>query len=364
MKKREFIILVISCLSLLAIQCSRDTSPLSPGLLSDAQSGSAVLAGSFNVNGRRTLDFRMIQVGIKDTSLRAYPDINGEFRIEGVPTGDQALEVDIDNNLSSIDVADIQSGEEIQMQLQIQENNSVMLQNMYRDKKSSPTLQLEIRPKKWNIDWVASVDEGHARIYGAGFETITSVVITGPTGTVIPVTRTEVGGTYYKAFFNQSEAIVAIPDPMRGDVHEITVAVTHGFGTENLMYPIEIVGAPPEDPEEPEEPDLTLGINPHKWNTNWAKSNGYLTVRFRGEGFDRIVSGLTVMSYMGGTPISPFRDSTSEDSYMAKFAKKEAIALFADPKKGDFYMVDVTVQFDDGSTLTLPFTIEIVGSKK
>jgi hypothetical protein len=226
-----------------------------------------------------TLDFRTIEVSIKDTSLRAYPDINGEFRFDGVPTGDQSLEVKIDNDLSSIDLMDIQSQEEIRMQLQIQENNSVMLQLMYRDKKSSPTLQLEIRPKKWNVDWATSVDEGHARIYGTGFETITSVAITGPTAIVIPVTRTEVGGVYYKAFFNQSDAIAAIPDPMRGDFHEITVAVTHGTGTENLMMAAALADGTTvlsNCAREPEVVDLAQMLNG-------------MGARIRGAGEDEIV---------------------------------------------------------------------------
>lgn len=362
MKKLHILILGIFCVSFLAVQCSRDTSPVGPGLSAENQSGGAVLIGNFVATGNNAVDFRLIQVSVRDTNMRACPDINGEFRFDGVPTGDQSLEVDVDNSLSSIDVADIQSGEEIRMQLQIQENNQVMLQHMNRDKKSSPTLELEIRPKKWNIDWVNSLDEGHARIYGTGFDTIASVVITGPTAIVIPVTRTEVGGVYYKAFFNQSDAIAAIPDPVRGDFHDITVAITHGTGTENKIFSIEIVGQEPE----PEEPvgDLVMDINPRKWNTNWAGSNGYVTVRFQGEGFDRIVSGFTVMSYMGGTPISPYRDSTTEDCYMAKFTKKDAITLFTDPKKGDIFTVDVTVQFDDSSTLTFPYTIEIVGPNK
>jgi hypothetical protein len=347
---------------MLSIQCSRDTNPVGPELSAKTQSEGAVLIGNFVATGNCAVDFRIIQVSIRNTNMRVYPDVNGEFRFDSVPTGDQYLEVDVDNNISSIDVADIQAGEEIQMQLQIQENNSVMLQYMNRDRKHSEDLKLEIRPKKWNIDWVNSVDEGHARIYGAGFDTITSVVITGPTGIGILVTRTEIGGVYYKAFFNQSEAIAAIPDPARGDFHEITVAVTHGTGTENLTYSIEIVGAK-SDPEEPEE-DLALDINPQKWNTNWNKSNGYVTARFRGEGFDRIVTGTTLMSYNGGTPISPFRDSISGDSYSAKFYKKDAIALFTEPKKGDFFTVDVTVHLDGGTTLTLPYTIEIIGSKK
>lgn len=237
-----------------------------------------------------------------------------------------------------------------------------MLQHMDRYRKSSEDLQLEIRPKKWNIDWVNSTDEAHARIYGPGFDTIDSVVITGPTGIDIPVTRSEVGGVYYKAFFNQSAAIAAIPDPKRGDPHDITVTATNDTGPQVLPpYTIWIVGAKSEEGEE----DLVMDINPDKWNTNWAKSSGYVTVRFRGEGFDRIVPGETEMSYNGETPIFPFWDAISGSSYQAKFLKKEAIALFLDPKKGNPpYSVDVTVLFDDSSSLTWPYSIEIVGSKK
>jgi len=361
----NFIICIVFCLSLFAIQCSQDSNPVGPGVSTETQSGDAVLLGNFVTSGTSSVDFGLIQVSVRGTNIQAQPDPNGDFQINGLPTGDQSVEVSIENNLSSIDVADIQSGEEIRMLLQIQANNSVMLQHMDRYRKSAETLQLEIRPKKWNIDWVNSTDEGHVRIYGTGFDTITSIVITGPSGIIIPNFSPEVGGVYYKAFFNQSEAIAAIPDPKRGDFHVITVTVTQGSETQVLTYTIEIVGAKPEpeDPEEPEE-DLVMDINPHKWNTNWVKSNGYVTVRFRGEGFDTIVTGATLMSYNGGTPISPFRDSISDSCYSAKFNKKEAIALFIDPKKGDLFSVDVTVQFDGGSTLTQPYTIEIVGSKK
>ncbi len=360
MKKLSLLILAVSCLSLLSIQCSRDTSPVGPGLSANIQSEGAALTGNFVATGNNVVDFRIIQVSIRDTNMRAYPDINGEFRIDNVPTGNQTLEVDVENNVSHIDMADVQSGEQIQMQLQIHENNSVSLRHMYRNKKSSPDLQLEIRPKKWNIDWVNSTDEGHARIYGTGFDTITSVVIKGPTGTEIPVIRTEIGGVYYKAFFNQSEAIAAIPDPVRGDVHIITVTITYSGGTVDKTYTIEIVGQGPEEPEG----ELAMDISPDKWNTNWIESNGFVTVRFRGEGFDTIISGATEMSYMGGIPILPYWDSISGSSYMAKFYKKDAITLFMEPKPGDFYTVDVTIQLDGGSILTFPDTIEIVGSKK
>jgi hypothetical protein len=364
MKKLYFVVFVVFCLSFFAIQCSQDSNPIGPGVSTDTQSGDAVILGNFATSGASSVDFSLIQVSIRGANIQAFPDSNGDFQINGVPTGDQSFDVNVENDLSSFDVADIQSGEEIRMQLQIQANNSVMLQHMNRNKKSPETLQLEIRPKKWNIDWVNSTDEGHARIYGPGFNTITSVVITGPTGIDIPVIRSEVGGVYYKAFFNQSAAIAAIPEPKRGDFHVITVTVTSDAGTQDLTYEIEIVGAKSE-PDEPEV-DLRMDINPQKWNTNWTKSNGYVTVRFRGEGFDRIVPGLTVMSYMSGTPISPFRDSISGSSYSAKFLKKEAIGLFTaeDPQKGDTFLVDVAVTLDDSSTLTESYTIEIVGPNK
>lgn len=360
MKKANLFILAVFCLSIFSVQCGQDASPVGPEISTETQSEGAVLLGNFVTSGGNSVNFGLIQVSIRGTNMQTNPDSNGDFQINGVPTGNQSVEVNIESSLSSFDIEDIQSGEEIRMQMQIQENNSVMLQNMDRNKKSAESLQLEIRPKKWNIDWVNSTGEGNARIYGSGFDTITSVVITGPTGTDIPVTRTEVGGVYYKAFFNQSGAIAAIPDPIRGDFHEITVTITYSEGTVDKTTMIEIVGQKPDELGE----ELAMDINPKKWNTNWTGSSGHVTVRFRGEGFDTIVTGATVMSYMGGTPISPFTDSITGNSYSAKFTKKDAIALFLDPKKGDFFTVDVTVQLDDSSTLTKSDVIEIVGSNK
>ena len=77
----------------------------------------------------------------------------------------------------------------------------------------------------------------------------------------------------------------------------------------------------------------------------------------------RNVTGDTLMSYNGGTAISPFRDSISGSSYSAKFNKKEAIALFGDLQE-DTYSVDVTVQVDGSTHTEPPYPISIVGSKK
>ena len=360
MKKLHFAILAVFCLSFFAIQCSQDSNPVGPGVSTQNQSGDAVLLGNFVTSGTSSVDFGLIQVSIRGANIQTQPDPSGDFQINGLPTGNQSVEVNVENCLSSIDIADVQSGEEIRMQLQIQENNCVMLQHMNRNKKSAETLQLEIQPKKWNIDWVNSTDEGHARIYGPGFNTINSVVITGPGGD-IPVVRTEVGGVYYKAFFNQSEAIAAIPVPKRGDFHEITVTVTLSNSTEPQVLPlceIEIVGKKSEEEEEA----LAMDISPDKWNTNWVKSNGYVTVRFRGEGFDEIVPGATSMTYNSGSA-TLISDGIHGSSYSAKFNKKEAIALFGDLQENT-YSVDVTVQFDNGSTLTETYPIAIVGSKK
>ncbi|MEE9500715.1 MAG: hypothetical protein V3V48_01455, partial [Candidatus Aminicenantaceae bacterium] len=255
MKRANFAILVVFCLSLFAIQCSQDSNPVGPGVSTQTQSGDAVLFGNFVTSGTSSVDFGLIQVSIRGTNIQAQPDPNGDFKINGLPTGNQSVEVNVENCLSFIDIADVQSGEEIRMQLEIQANNSVMLQNMERKKKSAETLQLEIQPKKWNIDWVNSTDEGHVRIYGPGFDTIASVVITGTvTGSDgdIPVIRTEVGGVYHKAFFYQSKAIAAILDPKRGDFHVITVTVTLSNSTEpakDYTDTIEIVGKKSDEEE-------------------------------------------------------------------------------------------------------------------
>ena len=367
MKRANFAILVVFCLSLFAIQCSQDSNPVAPGVSTQTQSGDAVLFGNFVTSGTSSVDVGLIQVSIRGTNIQAQPDPNGDFKINGLPTGNQSVEVNVENCLSFIDIADVQSGEEIRMQLEIQANNSVMLQNMERKKKSAETLQLEIQPKKWNIDWENSTDEGHVRIYGPGFDAITSVEITGPpsptypTGMVIPNSGPEIGGVYCKAFFNQRDAIASILDPKRGDpphVIKVTVTLSNTPEPEVLTDTIEIVG---KKSDEEEAVALVMDISPDKWNTNWAKSNGFVTVRFRGEGFDKIVSGATSMTY-NGESAALISDGIHGSSYSAKFSKISAIALFGDLQE-DTYPVVVTVQLD-GSPHPETYTISIVGSKK
>jgi hypothetical protein len=185
-------------------------------------------------------------------------------------------------------------------------------------------------------------------------------VITGPSGILIPNFSPEVGGVYYKVFFSQSEAIAAIPEPKRGDFPVITATVTYSTGAQDLTDTIEIVG---KKSDEEEAEALVMDISPDKWNTNWSKSSGFVTVRFRGEGFDKIVPGATSMTYNSGSA-ALISDGIYGSSYSAKFSKKEAIALFGDLQE-DTYPVDVTVQLDDnGSTHTETYPISIVGSKK
>ena len=247
MKKLHFAILAVFCLSFFAIQCSQDSNPVGPGVSTQNQSGDAVLLGNFVTSGTSSVDFGLIQVSIRGANIQTQPDPNGDFQINGLPTGNQSVEVNVENCLSSIDIADVQSGEEIRMQLQIQENNCVMLQHMNRNKKSAETLQLEIRPKKWNIDWENSMDEVQARIYGPGFETIdpTSIEIHGPNGKTITNFTTEPpGGVYFKIFFSQQEAIGLIENPQRGmtPAPVITVQVTYNLGLVELFDSVEIVG--------------------------------------------------------------------------------------------------------------------------
>lgn len=111
-----------------------------------------------------------------------------------------------------------------------------------------------------------------------------------------------------------------------------------------------------------EEEDLVMDISPDKWNTNWVKSNGYVTVRFRGEGFDEIVPGATSMTYNSGSA-TLISDGIHGSSYSAKFNKKEAIALFGDLQE-DTYSVVVTVKLDGSTHTEPPYPIAIVGSKK
>jgi len=371
MKIKSFLLITIIIISFMAINCSRSQSPFSP----DSLSNQAILNGTVVLSTNSTTSFGAIQVGVKGTSLYTNPNGNGNFQIGNLPLGNVVVEVSVQRNVSDIQIDNVTSGEEIRITVNIQSNNQAVLANMERNKKFTGALQVQIQPKKWNLNWVDSEinneDVVIAKISGEGYNNIVSgsVKLVGPDGDKINSYDEDVGGTYFIAKFHQSDAIGIINDPMPG--MEYGIKVEYVKDSQILYLPpeedefimIEILGKMPRDSEE-----LSIQVNPKKWNTNWETSSGTVMVKFWGDDYDQI-DPATVMMVGPDDPdgpddvdmIYPVAWNLADDQLIVKFSKKEALSIIPEPTPGDKHVILIT---DDLSSFSFEYPIEIVGSKK
>ena len=100
--------------------------------------------------------------------------------------------------------------------MNIQSNNQAVLANMERNRKFTGPLQVQIQPKKWNLDWADSEDEVQARISGDDHDTIhaDSVEIYGPDGIVVRYEKRvhTKAGEHFRPSITPSEIRSGCPD--------------------------------------------------------------------------------------------------------------------------------------------------------
>jgi len=367
MKIKSFILMTIIVISIMAINCDRIQSPFSPDTAIKEQTNKAVLSGTVILSGTTITNFGVIHIGVKGTSLYTNPDGNGNFQVENLPLGNIVVEVLVKSDVSDIQINNVQSGEEIRITVQVQASNQAVLAHMERkNKKSTGVLQVQIQPKKWNLNWVDSEDEVIAKISGIGYDQITegSVMLVSPEDqTVIDEIGSfdeSIGGTYFIAKFLQSEAIGLITDPIPGMNYNIRVEYELDGEILYLEDTIEIVGKMPRNSEE-----LSIQINPTKWNTNWDKSSGTVMVKFWGEGYDQIdLDSVLMIGPDDGDVIAPTGSNLTDDHLIVKFAMKKAISIIPDAIPGDKHVIRITGDLDGLGTFSFEYAIEIVGSKR
>ncbi len=364
MKIKSFLFIAILIISVVAIHCGRSQSPFSP----ETGSNAALLNGTVILSGTSTAGFGAIQIGVKGTSHYTTPDKDGNFRIDNLPLGNVVIEVAVESDLSEIQIDNVKSGEEIRIRVEVQDKNQVVLAHMERHHRSNGLLQVQIQPKKWNLNWGESEDEVIAKISGDDYDQIVSgsVKLVGPDDDKIGSYEEDVGGTYFIAKFRQSEAIGIINDPVPGMDYDIRVEYVLGGETLYLQDTIEIVGKMPRDSEE-----LSIQVNPAKWNTNWDKSSGTVMVKFWGDGYDQI-DPAAVMMIGPDDPdgpddvdvIYPVASNLTEDQLIVKFAKKDALSIIPEPNPGDKHVIIITDDLDGLGAFSFEYGIEIVGPKK
>jgi len=361
MKAKIFLIFSIFVISFLGVYCGRSQSPFSSDAALEQQ---AVLGGSVVLSGNSTTSFGAIQIGVKGTSLYTSPDGNGNFLIENLPIGNIVVEVSVQSDMSDIQIDNVKSGEQIRITVEVQSNNQAVLANMERNKKFTGVLQVQIQPNKWNLDWVDSEDNVVAKISGDGHDTIqtTSVEIYGPDGIIgNDFLEFDVGSTYFRVIFSRKDAIGLIDEPLTGWEYDITVKGTYGDGNGSFVLTdtIEIIGKMPRDSEE-----LSIQVNPTKWNTNWEKSSGTLMVKFWGDDYDQIDPTTVQMIGPDAGSIIPATSNLTDDHLIVKFSMKDAISIIPDPTPGDKHIIRITGNPDGSGDFSFEYAVEIVGSKK
>lgn len=366
MSKKYFVFSTVLIIALLAGGCSQKDNAIAPTGPVVASESTAVLMGNVSITGH-DIEFSDVHLGLQGIPNLVTPNSSGDFSIDNLPIGNQVLEVDVKGVTSQIMLENVQAQEEIQLRIEVKNNCQAVVANMNRIRKSQGDLALDIRPGKWNLSWI-ECDECDdwvvAKINGEGHETIepTTVVMVGPDGATLPLDTSdpnmwEVGGTYFTAKFPKQAAILLITDPVPNTEYPIMVNFTYSGGAWSLSDTILIHG------KLPKTGDLLIQLNPDKWNTNWARSNGTVQVKFWGSGYDMVDA--TTVKMVGPTSIEAIPSSVrlTDDHFIVFFNKIDAIAIIPEPKKGDKYTITITGNGGDGP-FSFPYGIEIVGSNK
>jgi hypothetical protein len=366
MSKKYLVFFAFLVISLMAVGCSQRENAVAPTSPVAASESTAVLTGNIAITGHDIV-LSDVQLGLLGSSNHIAPNSSGDFRMDNLPTGNQILECYVKGVTSQIMLENVQAEEEIQLRIEVKTNCQAVVAHMNRHRKSQGDLALDIRPGKWNLSWIKCDDcDGWitAKISGEGHETIqpATVVLVGPGGDTLPLNSSdpntwEVGGTYFTAKFPKKSAIFLIPDPVPNTEYTIMVNFTYSDGAWSLSDTILIHGKLPKTEK------LSIQLNPDKWNTNWAKGNGTVQVKFFGSGYDTVNPASVKMIGPTSLDADPSSSHLTDDHLIVFFNKIDAIAIIPDPKKGDKHTVTITGSSGSGP-FSFPYGIEIVGSKK
>ncbi len=207
-------------------------------------------------------------------------------------------------------------------------------------------LSLTVQPDTWNTNWEHSEGTVSVVIRGGGLDKIdtSTLVLVGTAGTAEP-TRTQLNGGQLRAFFAKSDALATLETPERGETHEIKVEFTQTVDEaeeeKSLTAKVRVVGAGGDDDGEgegeEEEVDLEAQIQPDTWNTNWAASNGTVSVKITGDGLGDVDLDSIVLigSDAEAEPLEALRASRNGNHIRVFFAKSGAIKTLDTPTAGE-----------------------------
>jgi hypothetical protein len=141
----------------------------------------------------------------------------------------------------------------------------------------------------------------------------------------------------------RGKAPVTLPGVGNGEALKIQVEL---HGSQATLVAVE-----PDDGEDDDPPTLeplSVQVSPSSWNTNWERSNGRLTVQFRGDGYDGIDPDSVVLvgDDPAALPLEPLRARVEGSHLKAQFTKSEALATLLEPQPGETRSITVEYELD------------------
>jgi hypothetical protein len=236
------------------------------------------------------------------------------------------------------------------------------------------SLRLEIQPAVWNTNWALAGGTVSALLRGGGIDDVdpNSITLVGSDDSAGAITpqRVQTSGPQVRAFFLQRDAIALLDTPERGEEHELTLSVTVDGEAQELTATIRVVGPPPgdgdddDDDDDDDSPELTLSVNPKRWNTNFARSMGQVSLVLRGDRSDLATIALASVRLAGTDTskeaISPVRIQRVGNHIRAFFPKAAAYALLETPRPGEDHELELSFGID-GEAHRETVTIRVVG---
>jgi hypothetical protein len=367
---------VVLVVSLLLAACDKSSSSPTRPPLATPEGASAIILGSASTAGNSAVvgsgAAAAITVTVQGTGLSTTTDPRGGYRLEGVPSGDRQLVFDTGSFSAALVVSDVKGGERIELDVSITPAQ-VHVQRMKRTTEVTAidpsALSLDIAPKQWNVNYDHSSGSVTAFIRGAGFELIdpASVTLVGDAGELSSF-DSSTQGNHVRSRFRKSGVLDVLEDPESGTTHTVIVRFSglDGSGPFELTAQVLVLGGPSDDEEEEGEEDdpeagidLSLSIQPQKWNTNFPKSNGTVSALIRGDGWDRVDLDSVVLVGDAGEVASA--DVRAQGNHVrARWSMPDAWSVLEDPEPGSVHTV--TVRFTvDGAAQELTDTVEING---
>ena len=240
------------------VACNSSPTATSPSTSPSPVASSSRISGSF-VSGatgfaplRTQTAFEGITVYVKqNTQISVEVRSNGTFTLDGVPTGTVVLVFTRDGaSLGEVTIGGVGAGDEVRILLQLTANDTVVLLEVQRqseddnsedsnskdDDSDDSELELELDPDKWCPEWAnggrPEDDPVFATIKGDGIADVvlTSIMLAGPSGQVVPASAT-LKGDRIEVIFENAEAIKVVSGVAEGQKATVRIKGLFKDGT-------------------------------------------------------------------------------------------------------------------------------------